>query len=58
MSQSPRSHEPGQLLAELEERQDDVLHQLDELDAQLREVLKGLEPPSETETEPGAEDFA
>ena len=35
-------HEPGQLLKELEQRQDEVLQQLDELDARLREVLEGL----------------
>lgn len=34
--------EPGQLLNELERRQDDVLEQLDTLDAQLEEVLRGL----------------
>jgi hypothetical protein len=34
--------EPGQLLNELEQRQDDVLEQLDALDNQLQEVLRGL----------------
>ena len=34
--------EPGQLLKELEQRQDDVLQQLDDLDSRLREVLEGL----------------
>ena len=34
--------EPGQLLRELEQRQVDVLDQLDALDTQLQEVLKGL----------------
>jgi hypothetical protein len=34
--------EPGQLLNELEQRQDDVLEQLDALDSQLQEVLRGL----------------
>ena len=34
--------EPGQLLRELEQRQDDVLDQLDALDSQLQEVLRGL----------------
>ncbi|MCC9600049.1 hypothetical protein LOC67_05705 [Stieleria sp. JC731] len=34
---------PGGLLGELERRQDDVLQQLDDLDAKLAEVLKGLE---------------
>ena len=46
MSPTPTSQtsdsEPGQLLKELEQRQDDVLQQLDDLDVQLREVLKGL----------------
>jgi hypothetical protein len=46
MSPTPTSlvagHEPGQLLKELEKRQDEVLQQLDELDSQLREVLEGL----------------
>ncbi len=46
MSPHPTSatseHEPGQLLYELEQRQDDVLAQLDELDAKLTEVLQGL----------------
>lgn len=42
MSPIPQPHEPGHLLADLEQRQDDVLSQLDELDAQLTEVLKGL----------------
>ena len=37
-----KTHRPGQLLADLEQRQDDVLTQLDELDSQLKEVLKGL----------------
>ncbi len=34
--------EPGQLLRDLERRQDDVLSQLDALDAKLNEVLRGL----------------
>jgi hypothetical protein len=46
MSPPPTSHaldiEPGQLLKELEQRQDDVLEQLDALDVQLQEVLQGL----------------
>lgn len=33
---------PGQLLAELERRQDDVLSQLDDLENKLRDVLRGL----------------
>ncbi len=35
-------NEPGQLLKELEQRQNDVLEQLDALDAKLEDVLKGL----------------
>jgi hypothetical protein len=46
MSPSPTSQtsdtEPGQLLKELEKRQDEVLQQLDELDTKLQEVLHGL----------------
>ena len=46
MSPTPTSHasdlEPGQLLKELEQRQDEVLEQLDALDNQLQEVLRGL----------------
>ncbi len=46
MSPTPTSHtsdtEPGQLLSELEKRQDEVLHDLDVLDAKLNEVLRGL----------------
>ncbi len=45
MSPTPTAHtesEPGQLLHELERRQDEVLTQLDDLDAKLTEVLKGL----------------
>ncbi len=45
MSPMPTSHteaEPGQLLHDLEQRQDEVLMQLDDLDAKLTEVLKGL----------------
>lgn len=34
--------EPGQLLKELEQRQDEVLKQLDDLDSRLRHVLEGL----------------
>jgi hypothetical protein len=34
---------PGGLLGELERRQDDVLAQLDDLDAKLSQVLEGLE---------------
>ena len=46
MSPTPTSQvadlEPGQLLKELEQRQDEVLEQLDALDNQLQEVLRGL----------------
>ncbi|TWU05582.1 hypothetical protein [Stieleria varia] len=49
-------YEPGQLLAELEQRQDDVLAQLDALDAQLSEVLKGLEISVDEDPELGDED--
>ncbi|MGI9471992.1 MAG: hypothetical protein ACR2NZ_10690 [Rubripirellula sp.] len=46
MSPTPTSQvsdqEPGQLLKELEQRQDEVLEQLDALDNQLKEVLQGL----------------
>lgn len=38
----PEEDAPGQLLADLERRQDDVLAQLDDLEAKLAEVLKGL----------------
>ena len=46
MSPTQTSHvaelEPGQLLNELEQRQYDVLEQLDSLDTHLQEVLRGL----------------
>ncbi|MFK8112337.1 MAG: hypothetical protein AB8B91_09045 [Rubripirellula sp.] len=46
MSPTPTSQtsdaEPGQLLKELEQRQDEVLEQLDALDAKLQDVLRGL----------------
>ena len=46
MSPSPTRHsmdlEPGQLLDDLERRQDEVLLELDALDARLKEVLRGL----------------
>lgn len=46
MSPTPVSHsseyEPGQLLHDLEARQDEVLTELDALDAKLQEVLRGL----------------
>lgn len=44
--------EPGQLLRELEERQDDVLEQLNALDAQLRQVLEGLGVTIEDDIDP------
>jgi hypothetical protein len=51
-----RDRQAGQLLSELERRQDDVLRGLDELDAKLTEVLRGLgvsftDAPSESTTE-------
>ncbi|WP_442506386.1 hypothetical protein SH528x_005229 [Novipirellula sp. SH528] len=46
MSPTPTSSvdtmEPGQLLNELERRQDEVLMELDALDAKLSAVLRGL----------------
>ena len=45
---------PGGLLGELERRQDDVLAQLDDLDAKLSYVLKGLEPSGDTDAERNA----
>lgn len=46
MSPTPTSQtadsEPGQLLKELEQRQDEVLEQLDALDTKLQDVLRGL----------------
>ncbi|MEM8671648.1 MAG: hypothetical protein AAGG48_29285 [Planctomycetota bacterium] len=50
----PGVSEPGNLLKELEERQDEVLAQLDELDAKLRQVLEGLGVTTE-EPEAGIE---
>ncbi|SMP70383.1 hypothetical protein SAMN06265222_11333 [Neorhodopirellula lusitana] len=38
---------PGQLLADLERRQDEVLAQLDDLEAKLADVLKGLNVETE-----------
>lgn len=55
---SANADQPGGLLDELERRQDDVLDQLDELDAKLSEVLKGLEPetdPSDADPSDAAE---
>ena len=54
MSPTPTSHtesEPGQLLHDLEQRQDEVLIQLDDLDAKLTEVLKGLGVTNDEEVE-------
>lgn len=55
MSPTPTSqvsdHEPGQLLKELEQRQDEVLDQLDALDAKLQDVLKGLGVAMEDEVD-------
>ncbi|TVQ02262.1 MAG: hypothetical protein EA381_03995 [Planctomycetaceae bacterium] len=39
---SSETSESGNLLADLERRQNDVLQQLDELDLKLCEILKGL----------------
>ena len=56
MSPNPTSlaadHEPGQVLKELERRQDEVLQQLDDLDSRLREVLEGLGVTVEEEIDP------
>ena len=41
-SPQSRDFEPGQLLSDLERRQDDALKQLDDLENQLNEVLQGL----------------
>ena len=50
----PSDTEPGGLLDELERRQEDVLNQLDDLDAKLSEVLKGLEPAPADSSETSA----
>ena len=46
MSPTPSSHvddhEPGQLLYELEQRQDEALRELEKLEARLHDVLTGL----------------
>ncbi len=56
MSPTPTSHtsepEAGQLLYELERRQDEVLSQLDDLDAKLNEVLRGLGVNIDEEIDP------
>ncbi|MDV6034596.1 MAG: hypothetical protein F9B45_31785 [Phycisphaera sp. RhM] len=52
----PAESQPGGLLGELERRQDDVLDKLDELDAKLAEVLKGLEPGGEHSVADSTED--
>jgi len=46
--------EPGQLLDDLEQRQDEVLAQLDELDAKLTAVLKSLGATLDDDGESGA----
>ena len=55
MSPTPASHsvdhQPGQLLDDLERRQDEVLLELDALDARLTEVLSGLGVSCEEEAE-------
>lgn len=38
----PEENAPGQLLADLERRQDEALEQLDDLEKKLCDVLKGL----------------
>ena len=48
----PQDSEPGQLLHDLEQRQDEVLEQLDDLDAKLEEVLKGLGVTQDEADEP------
>ena len=50
-SPAANDSEPGQLLNELERRQDDALQQLDELESQLDEVLKGLGVSAEENAE-------
>ncbi len=49
--------QPGGLLGELERRQDDVIAQLEDLDAKLSEVLKGLEPEPKEDDSEETEDF-
>ena len=55
MSPTPISHtsnhEPGQLLDDLERRQDEVLLELDALDARLTQVLQGLGASTDEEME-------
>lgn len=56
MSPTPTSHAddaPGQLLHELEQRQDQVLMQLDALDAKLKEVLQANGVTIEDELDEG-----
>lgn len=53
MSPAATEPEPGQLLYELEQRQDEVLQQLDALDAKLNEVLQGLGVTVEEDSEAG-----
>ena len=43
--------EPGQLLKELEQRQDEVLEQLEALDQKLNDVLSGLGVTMDEESE-------
>ena len=56
MSPTPLRHtsepEAGQLLYELERRQDEVLSELDALDAKLSEVLRGLGVNLDDEIDP------
>ena len=55
MSPPPTSitaeQEPGQLLKELEQRQDEVLEQLEALDQKLNDVLSGLGVTMDEESE-------
>ena len=55
MSPHPTSvvqeQEPGQLLKELEQRQDEVLEQLEALDQKLNDVLSGLGVTMDEESE-------
>ncbi|MEX0825105.1 MAG: hypothetical protein WD119_03015 [Pirellulaceae bacterium] len=54
-SSPPSDPAPGGLLYELERRQDDVLAQLDELDAQVKELLSSLGVRSEENDTDSAE---
>ncbi|MCM2373350.1 hypothetical protein [Aporhodopirellula aestuarii] len=47
----PEADAPGQLLADLERRQDEAMLQLDDLERKLRDVLKGLNIEMEDEVD-------